>query len=112
MQSTRVLLVDDHPVVRRGLRNLLGVCGVEVVGESGDAPGAVQAAIELEPDVVLMDVQLPGEDGIWATAEIVRRCPRVAVLMLTMFEDVELLMRALHAGARGYVIKSSDEEQL
>jgi DNA-binding NarL/FixJ family response regulator len=108
----RVLVVDDHPIVLRGLRSLLTACGADVVGEATNGGSAIRAAEELVPDVVLMDVQMPGEDGVAVTAEIVRRLPDVAVLMITMFEDVDVLVAAVRVGARGYLLKSSTEEQI
>ncbi len=109
----RVLLVDDHPVYRDGVRlNLSGWEGVEVVGEADDADTAVEAAARLRPHVVLMDLQMPGRSGIEATREIVAADARVAIVVLTMFEDDELVAAAMRAGARGYLLKDAGREEL
>lgn len=109
----RVLLVDDHPVYRDGVRlNLDGWDGVEVVGEADDGDAAVEAAARLRPHVILMDLQMPRRSGVEATRAIVARDPRVAVVVLTMFEDDELVAAAVRAGARGYLLKDAGREEL
>jgi DNA-binding NarL/FixJ family response regulator len=105
----RVLLVDDHPVFRHGLRALLeALPDVEVVGEGNDGADAVRLAEEHRPDVVVMDLQMPGVDGVTATREIVGRHRDIGVLVLTMFEDDESVFAAMRAGARGYLVKGAD----
>jgi len=113
MSSIRVLLVDDHSVVRLGMMTLINdQPGMETVGEAGTAPEAVKAVEELNPDVVLMDIRLPGESGITATREITRKFPDTKVVMLTSYADDELIFRAVRAGAKGYVLKQVGNEEL
>jgi DNA-binding NarL/FixJ family response regulator len=109
----RVLLVDDHPVVRRGLAALLGTLpGIEVVGEAGDGSEAVKEAQLLRPHVVVMDVQMPGVDGVEATKALHSAVPSAAVLVLTMFEDAQSVVMALRAGAKGYLLKGADQDEI
>jgi two-component system response regulator DevR len=111
--KTRVLLVDDHEVVRLGLMTLINDhADMEVVGEAGTGKDAVRAVEHLLPDVVLMDIRLPGESGIEATREIVERFPAVKVVILTSFADDDLVVRAIRAGAVGYVLKQVGNEEL
>ena len=113
MDSLRILIADDHPLVRKGLRSVLGtVPEFEVIGEATSGREAVERAAALQPDVVLMDLQMPGVSGIEATREIVRANPQIRVLVVTLFEDEESVFTALRAGARGYVLKDADEEDL
>ena len=109
----RVVLADDHPVVRRGLAALLeSVEGIEVVGQAATGREAVREAALLAPDVVLMDVQMPDLDGVEASRRIATATPGVAVLVLTMYEDDETVVAALRAGARGYLLKGADQEEI
>jgi DNA-binding NarL/FixJ family response regulator len=109
----RLLLVDDQDLIRDGLRMILdSQRDMEVVGEAGDADTAVAAAARLLPDVVLMDVRLPGSDGIEATRRILRARTTVRVLVLTTFDLDEYVYRALHAGASGFLLKSSPRGEL
>lgn len=109
----RVLLADDHPVVRSGLASLLqSLPGITVVGEAGDGRAAVREALLLSPDVVIMDLRMPVLDGVAATAEILRIRPATAVLVLTMFDEDELILAAVDAGARGYLLKGAEQEQI
>lgn len=109
----RVLLVEDHPLFRKGVVALLqAVPDVEVAGVAATGEEGVALAGELRPDVVLMDLQLPGMSGIEATREIVAARPDLRVLVLSLFEDEESVFLALRAGARGYVLKDADEEEL
>ncbi len=109
----RVLVVDDHAVVRDGLELLLGrFDGVECVATAADGTEAVTAAADLVPDVVLMDLSMPGMDGIEATRAITAVQPGVAVLVLTTFADPRHVMDAVDAGAVGYLLKDSSPEQL
>jgi DNA-binding NarL/FixJ family response regulator len=111
--SLRIVVADDHTVVRAGLRALLSaVDGYELVGEVGSGREAVRAAVTLRPDVVVMDIQMPGMTGIEATREIARVAPDVAVLMLTMFEDDESVFAAMRAGALGYVLKGAAPDDM
>jgi len=104
-----VLLVDDHPLVRQGLHAVLSAAGdIAVAGEAGDGDAAVELSAELQPDVVIMDLQLPGLHGIDATREIVARQPGIAVLVLTMFEDDDMVFSAMSAGAAGYLLKGAN----
>lgn len=108
-----VLLVDDHPVVRRGLRALLdSIDGFEVVAEAEDGEAAVREAQLLKPDVVVMDVQMPGVDGLEATRRITASVPGTAVLVLTMYEDDDVVFGAMRAGARGYLLKGAGQDEL
>ncbi|HKN50984.1 MAG TPA: response regulator transcription factor, partial [Amycolatopsis sp.] len=101
--TLRVLVVDDHPVFRAGLCAMLeAVPGLEIAGEAPDGLTAVARAAELEPDVVVMDLNLPDLDGVEATRRIVRASPQTGVLMLTMFENEAAVFAAMRAGARGY----------
>ena len=106
--TLRIVVADDHAVVRAGLQALLSaVDGYELVGEAATGAEAVRAAVTLHPDVLVMDIQMPGMSGIDATREIGRVAPGVAVLMLTMFEDDESVFAAMRAGALGYVLKGA-----
>jgi DNA-binding NarL/FixJ family response regulator len=105
----RVVLVDDHPVFRHGLRALLGaVDDVEVVAEGADGADAVRLVEECRPEVVVMDLNMPGMTGVEATRRIVAAVPGTGVLVLTMFEDDESVFAAMRAGARGYLVKGAD----
>ncbi|NLF04155.1 MAG: response regulator transcription factor [Actinomycetales bacterium] len=109
----RVLVVDDHPVVRAGLVGLLGGEGdVVVVGEAGDGAEAVTLAAQLEPDVVLMDLRMPQLDGAGATAQIVRARAATRVVVLTTFENDADILRAVEAGASGYLLKDTPRDEL
>ena len=109
----RVLVADDHRLFRDGLRALLNSApDLKVVGEAGDGEEVVAQAAVLQPDVILMDLQLPGINGVEATRRILHAQPRVNVLVLTMFEDTDTVLAAMRAGARGYILKDTDEEAL
>jgi len=109
----RVLLVDDHALVRGGiLRILAEEPGIEVVGEAEDGRGAVSTALELRPDVILMDLEMPGMSGIEATREIVQADAAIRVLMLTIYDQDEFLFEALEAGASGYLLKGASIDEL
>jgi len=113
MKKTRILLVDDHAIVRLGLMTLLNdQPDMEVVSEASTAAEAVRAVEESKPDVVLMDIRLPGEGGIEATHQVTARFPHSKVVMLTSFADDELVVRAISAGAVGYVLKQVGNEEL
>jgi len=109
--TVRVLIADDHPLFREGMRGRLDrMDDIAVVGEASGGDEAVRLSRELEPHVVLMDIKMPGLNGIEATREILRANPRVGVLMLTMFEDDDSVFAAMRAGARGYLLKDSGGE--
>jgi len=109
----RVLVADDHPVVRSGLVGMLTVePDVEVVGEAADGAAAVEAARALRPDLVLMDLRMPVLDGAAATARIVAELPGVRVLVLTTYETDADILRAVEAGATGYLLKDTPRDQL
>ena len=113
MNQTRLLLVDDHEVVRLGLMTLLDEQpNLKVVGEAGTAADALRAVERLQPDIVLMDIRMPGEDGIAATHQIRERFPQTQVIMLTSFADDDLLVRAIRVGAAGYVLKQVGNAEL
>jgi DNA-binding NarL/FixJ family response regulator len=107
----RVLIVDDHAIVRTGLAQLLGTTeDMELVGQAADGDQAVAMAEEQRPDVVLMDLSMPGMDGVQATARVLAGNPSTHVLVLTSFSDQARIMDALHAGAEGYLLKHSQPE--
>ena len=113
MEPIRVLIADDHPVFRRGLRALLGsVPDIEVMGEAATGDETVAQAAALQPDVILMDVQMPGLNGIEATRHILRTSPHIGILVLTMFEDNASIVAAMRAGARGYLLKGADQVEI
>lgn len=110
---TRVLLVDDHQVVRAGLTRLLnGVDGIEVVGSAANGEDAVKAAADLGPDVILMDLAMPGMDGVEATGRIRAADPDARIVVLTSFSDRERILDALDAGAIGYLLKDAEPQDL
>ncbi len=109
----RILVADDHALFRGGLSALfLSVPDTEVVGEAASGEEAVALAADLKPDVVLMDIQMPGVNGIEATRTIVRDSPHVSVIVVTMFEDDDSVFAAMRAGARGYVLKGADQDEI
>lgn len=109
----RIVVADDHPVVRGGLVALLRtIAGLDVVGEVADGETALAAVSEHEPDVVLMDVRMPGMDGIEATRRIRAAAPDCRVLMLTMFDDDTTLFTAMRAGAHGYLLKEAEPDDI
>jgi DNA-binding NarL/FixJ family response regulator len=111
--TTRVVLADDHPTFRRGLRALLeSLEAVQVVGEAKDGEEVVALAAELSPDVVVMDLNMPGTNGVEATRRIVAAQPSTAVLVLTMLDEDEAVFAAMRAGARGYVVKGADTDDV
>jgi two-component system response regulator NreC len=109
----RILIADDHGVLRAGLRSLLNAeSDLEVVGEAGDGQEALCQAQKLRPDVVLLDINMPGPNGIEVTEELKRSLPGTAVLILTVHEDYSLLQEAVRVGAAGYIIKRAVESEL
>lgn len=113
MKPIRVLLADDHRLVRAGLRALIGrFAGFEVAGETGDGREAVKLARQLAPELVVMDLSMPGLNGLDATARIVKADPHARVVVLSMHTSENYVLDALRAGARGYVIKDSAPDEL
>jgi DNA-binding NarL/FixJ family response regulator len=112
MEPLRVLIADDHPLFRDGLRALLASApDTEVIGEAASGSEAIERALELQPDVVVMDLHMPEVNGIEATRRIVESSPHVGVLVLTMFEEDDSVFAAMRAGARGYLLKGSDHDE-
>jgi NarL family two-component system response regulator YdfI len=113
MNPIRVMITDDHLIVREGLRLILETSdGVDIVGEAADGAECLQRVPELKPDVILMDLQMPRMDGITAIGHLRREHPEIAIVILTTFNEDELMMRALQAGARGYLLKDTSRENL
>jgi DNA-binding NarL/FixJ family response regulator len=111
--TIRVVIADDHPVVRNGLSALLASApSVTVAGLAANGREAVRLAVTLRPDVLVMDIQMPELNGVTATQEITRTAPDVAVLILTMFDDDESVFAAMRAGARGYLLKDAQQEEI
>jgi NarL family two-component system response regulator LiaR len=108
-----VLVVDDHPIVRRGLRSFIETFDeFELIGDASDGNEAIRLAVASQPDVVLMDLVMPGMDGATATRDITARCPGTRVIVLTSFAEEDLVPRALHAGAISYLFKGVEIEEL
>ncbi len=113
-ERMKILIVDDHPLLRASLRECLGwhSARFEIVGESGDSENAWQAVTQLEPDLIVMDLELPGEGGLSLTRRIRTAFPRSKILILTAHDDGRKINNALEAGARGYVLKTCSSEEL
>ncbi|HEY9353099.1 MAG TPA: response regulator transcription factor [Nocardioides sp.] len=110
---TRLLIADDHPAFRRGLELMLAdIDDVEIVGTAETGLRAVELAEQLAPDVILMDLRMPDLDGIEATRRLSRSTPTTAVVVLTMFEDDDSVFAAMRAGARGYLLKGADQDEI
>lgn len=113
MESLCILIADDYPIVRRGLRALLETQpGWKIVAESGNGRDAVKKAAQLHPDIALLDVTMPQLNGLDAARLILKRSPRTRILVLTMHDTEEIIEKALDAGARGYIVKSEVEQDL
>lgn len=113
MNEIRILIADDHSLFRDGMHGLLdSVPDTEVIGEAASGEEAVSQAATLQPDVILMDIKMPGVNGIAATREILAASPHIGILMITMLEDDELVFAAMRAGARGYVLKGADQADI
>jgi DNA-binding NarL/FixJ family response regulator len=113
VNQLKVLIVDDHPLFRHGVKMLfMTTPEIEVVGEVTSGEEAIEAAMSLEPDVILMDLRMPGLNGIEATREIVQRKPKIQILILTMFQDDHSVFAAMRAGAKGYVLKDAEKDEL
>lgn len=112
MDPIRILITDDHPLFRDGLRALLeSVEDMQAIGEAATGEEALTEARALQPDIVLMDIKMPGMNGIEATRRILQTSPHIRILVLTMFEDDESVFAAVRAGARGYLLKGAGQEQ-
>lgn len=114
MAEIRVVIVDDHPLFRSGIRDRLtrNGCPIEVQGEAGDGAEAIELAQRLHPDVMLMDIAMPGMNGIEATQRIKETCPKVSVLILTAYDDEQYIFALLEVGAAGYLLKTADGSEL
>lgn len=113
MDKLTILIADDHPVFRKGLRAILATMpGAEIVGEATNGQEAAVLAEKLQPDVVLMDLQMPGGDGLYAIRRIVQTSPHIRILVVTMFEDDDSVFAAMRSGARGYVLKDMNDEEI
>jgi len=113
MEPIRVLVADDHVLYREGVRKMLSVTSdIEIVGEAASGDEAIAQALALQPDVILMDLKMPDVNGIEATRRILYASPHIGVLVLTMFETDETVFAAMRAGARGYLLKDADQEEV
>lgn len=113
MEPLNILIVDDHPLFRKGMRSLLETFKeFVVVGEASTGKEAVETAVSLQPDVVLMDLQMPDGTGLFATRQLRQISPNIRVLVVTLFEDDESIFTALQAGAHGYMLKDADEKEM
>lgn len=111
--TIRVLIADDHLFYREGVRTLLNTAeGIEIVGEASNGNEVVARAAELQPHIILMDLKMPGPNGIDATRQIIQKQPNVGILVVTMFDDDESVFAVMRAGARGYILKDADQEEL
>ncbi len=111
-EALRVVIADDHPVFRHGLRALLDASDIEVVGEAADGEAAVAACLATRPDVALLDLHMPLLGGVEATRRLKLECPDTAVLVLTMYDDEQHVLAAVRAGARGYLLKGAGQEEI
>src|SRR5512135_405548 len=113
MDKTRILIADDHVLFRDGLRSLIrSLSDVEVVGEASNGEQAIALAATLQPDVILMDIQMPGMNGIEATRQILHASPHIGIIVVTMFEDNDSVVAAMRAGARGYILKDAHQAEM
>jgi NarL family two-component system response regulator LiaR len=109
----KVIIVDDHPMVRQGLRTFFSTCAdIEVIAEAANGMEAVQKCLQYPPDVVLMDMMMPGMDGVTATAKVLEACPSARVIVLTSFVDPDAVKRVLEAGAISYLLKDASPDKL
>jgi DNA-binding NarL/FixJ family response regulator len=113
MDHIHVLIADDHTLFRAGLHALLNLFSdIQVIGEASTGEETIAKAESLQPDIILMDIQMPGVNGIEATRRIVRTSPNIGIIVVTMFEDDESVFSAMRAGARGYILKEAGEEEV
>ena len=109
----RIIIADDHTLLRDGLRALFAsVSDIEVAGEAENGADVITKADQLQPDVILMDIQMPGINGIQATRQIVKKHPDIGVIVVTMYKDDDSVFAAMRAGARGYILKGADQEEM
>ncbi len=113
MDTIRILIADDQAITRNGLQTMLSATSeIEIVGEARDGAEAIELAAALQPDVILMDLRMPGINGIEATRRIHRTSPHISILVLTVFEDDTSVFPAIRAGARGYLLKNTEQDEL
>lgn len=113
MDRTRIIIADDHPLFRKGMRAMLeSLPEMEVVGEAATGEAAIALAGDLAPDVIVMDLQMPGGTGLAATRAILNASPHIRILMVTLFDDGESVFTALRAGARGYILKDTEAGEM
>lgn len=113
MELIRVLIADDHALFRKGICALLNsIPDMQMIGDAASGEEVLARAASLQPDVILMDIQMPGVNGIEATRRILRASPHIGILMLTMFKEDDSVFAAMRAGARGYLLKGADQEEL
>jgi DNA-binding NarL/FixJ family response regulator len=112
-EIVRILIADDHTLFREGLTALFdSIPEIEIIGSVQDGEQAIQAAATLQPDVILMDLQMPGVNGIEATRRIIQTSPHIGVIVVSMFEDNDSIFAAMRAGARGYILKGADQTDM
>jgi DNA-binding NarL/FixJ family response regulator len=113
MTPIKLMIADDHKLFREGLKALFAVTDdIEIVAEAEDGESALKKCTELQPDVILMDINMPGLNGIHATQQIVEKFPQIGIIMLTMLEDDASVFNAMRAGARGYLLKGADPQEV
>ena len=113
MTPIKLMIADDHRLFREGIKALLAVTeDIEIVGEAEDGETTIEKCLELQPNVILMDINMPGLNGIQATARILERQPQTRIVMLTMLEDDASVFHAMRAGARGYLLKGADPQEV
>lgn len=111
--TIKVLIADDHLFYREGIRTLLSTAEeIEIIGEASNGLDVITRTSELQPDIILMDLKMPGLNGIDATRQIIQKQPKVGILVITMFDDDESVFAVMRAGARGYILKDADQEEL
>ena len=113
MPPIKLIIADDHKLFREGLKALLSVTeDIEIIGEAEDGDGVLKKCIDLQPDIILMDINMPGLNGIQATQRILENHPQTGIIMLTMLEDDASIFNAMRAGARGYLLKGADPQEV
>jgi DNA-binding NarL/FixJ family response regulator len=113
MSRIKLMIADDHKLFREGLKALLAVTDdIEIVAEAEDGNSALKKCQELQPEIILMDINMPGLNGIYATQQILEKFPQIGIIMLTMLEDDTSVFNAMRAGARGYLLKGADPQEV